>query len=246
MGILYHFGRYSLFMTRVFGKSTKPQVVFKQIFTEMGLLGISSIGIIVIISFFMGAVTTLQTAYNFALPYIPKYIIALVTRDSVFLEFSSTMICLILAGKTGSQIASEIGAMRITEQIDALELMGVNSANFLALPKIIGLMFIVPFLTIISMGTGVFGGWVAGVVSGTVQSADYLQGIFYAFVPYYIFYSIIKSVVFVFIITSIAAYYGYTVSGGSLEVGRSSTKAVVASCVLILIFDLILTQLILP
>ena len=246
MQILYHFGRYTLFMIKVFGKPAKYKVLFKQILTEMGLLGISSIGIVVIISFFIGAVTTLQTAYNFALPYIPKYIIALVTRDSVFLEFASTMICLILAGKSGSHIASEIGAMRITEQIDALELMGINSANFLALPKILGLMLTVPFLTVISMGIGVFGGWIAGIVSGTVQSADYLQGILYAFVPYYIFYSIIKSVVFAYLITSIAAYYGYTVSGGSLEVGRSSTKAVVASCILILIFDLILTQLILP
>jgi len=233
-------------MKRVFGKPERHKVFFKQIVTEMDLLGVSSIGIVVIISFFIGAVTTLQTAYNLALPYIPKYTIALVTRDSVLLEFASTMICLILAGKAGSHIASEIGTMRVTEQIDALDVMGINSASFLVLPKVLGLMLTVPFLTIISMGVGVFGGWVAGSVSGTVPSAEYIQGILYAFIPYYIFYSIVKSVVFVFIITSIAGYYGYHATGGSLEVGRSSTTAVVMSCIFILIFDLVLTQLLLP
>jgi phospholipid/cholesterol/gamma-HCH transport system permease protein len=187
----------------------------------------------------------LQTAYNFVTPYIPKSLIGLITRDSVLLEFSNTMICLILAGKCGSHIASEIGAMRVTEQIDALDLMGINSANYLALPKIVGLMLMVPFLTIISMVVGVFGGWLAGIVGGVIQSADYLLGIFSSFVPYFIVYSIIKSVVFAFIITSIATYYGYYVKGGSLEVGHSSTKAVVMSCIFILIFDLILTQLLL-
>jgi len=246
MKILFHFGRYAMFMKRVFGKPERHKVFFKQIVTEMDLLGVSSIGIVVIISFFIGAVTTLQTAYNLALPYIPKYTIALVTRDSVLLEFASTMICLILAGKAGSHIASEIGTMRVTEQIDALDVMGINSASFLVLPKVLGLMLTVPFLTIISMGVGVFGGWVAGSVSGTVPSAEYIQGILYAFIPYYIFYSIVKSVVFVFIITSIAGYYGYHATGGSLEVGRSSTTAVVMSCIFILIFDLVLTQLLLP
>jgi len=246
MKILFHFGRYAMFMKRVFGRPERHKVFFKQIVTEMDLLGISSIGIVVIISFFIGAVTTLQTAYNLVAPYIPISTVATVTRDSVLLEFSSTMIALILAGKVGSHIASEIGTMRVTEQIDALDVMGLNSAGFLLLPKVLGLMFMVPFLTIISMFVGIFGGWAAGSITGTVPSAEYIQGIIYVFIPFYILYSIIKSVVFAFIVTSIAGYYGYHVTGGSLEVGRSSTTAVVMSCIFILIFDLILTQLLLP
>ena len=235
-----------MFMRRVLGKPENHKVFFKQIITEMNLLGISSVGIVVVISFFIGAVTTLQTAYNLVAPYIPISTVATVARDSILLEFSSSMIALILAGKVGSHIASEIGTMRVTEQIDALDVMGINSAGYLILPKIIGLMFIVPFLTIISMFVGIFGGWTAGSITGTVPSAEYIQGIIISFIPFYIAYSIIKSVVYAFLITSIAGFYGFHVSGGSLEVGRSSTKAVVVSCVMILIFDLILTQLLLP
>ena len=246
MNIFSSFGRYALFIKKVFGKPEKLSVFFRQIVTEMDLLGISSIAIVVIISFFLGAVITLQTAYNLELPIIPKYTVALATRDSMLLEFSSTLVCLILAGKVGSHIASEIGTMRVTEQIDALDVMGINSANFLVLPKILGLMLTVPFLSILSMGVGIFGGWIAGAVTGAVPSADYLQGILYAFIPYYIAYAIIKSVVFAFIVTSIAGFHGYYTSGGSLEVGRSSTRAVVMSSIYILIFDLVLTQLLLP
>ena len=246
MNIFSSFGRYALFIKKVFGKPEKLSVFFRQIVTEMDLLGISSIAIVVIISFFLGAVITLQTAYNLELPIIPKYTVALATRDSMLLEFSSTLVCLILAGKVGSHIASEIGTMRVTEQIDALDVMGINSANFLVLPKILGLMLTVPFLSILSMGIGIFGGWIAGAITGAVPSADYLQGILYAFIPYYIAYAIIKSVVFAFIVTSIAGFHGYYTSGGSLEVGRSSTRAVVMSSIYILIFDLVLTQLLLP
>ena len=202
-------------------------------------------GIVAIISVFMGAVITIQTAYNTENPLLPSYLIGLGARDSLLLEFSSTIIALILAGKIGSNIASELGTMRVTEQIDALEIMGVNSASYLILPKIIASVIFAPFLTIFSMFIGIFGGWIAGVLSGVVTTQAYVYGIQYEFVPFYITYSIIKIIVFVFLITSISAYHGYYAHGGSLEVGRSSTKAVVHSCIFILLFNLILTQLLL-
>jgi phospholipid/cholesterol/gamma-HCH transport system permease protein len=166
-------------------------------------------------------------------------------RDTIILEFSSTMVGLILAGKIGSSIASEIGTMRITEQIDALEIMGVNSASYLILPKIIASVLFNPLLTMISIAVGVFGGWIAGTVTGVVSSEDYIYGIQFAFIPFYVTYALIKTVFYAFIITSVSSYYGYFVRGGALEVGRSSTKAVVYSCILILLCDVILTQLIL-
>ena len=175
----------------------------------------------------------------------PLYLIGLTARDTILLEFSSTMVGLILAGKVGSNIASEIGHMRITEQIDALEMMGVNSASYLILPKIIAAMIFNPFLTIISMLVGIFGGWLAAIITGAVSSADYIYGIQYWFEPFYITYALVITVVHAFIITSVSAYYGYFVKGGALEVGRASTKGVVYSCILILMFDVILTQLML-
>jgi phospholipid/cholesterol/gamma-HCH transport system permease protein len=208
-------------------------------------LGVASIGIVVIISTFMGAVITLQTAYNTENPLFPTYLIGLGCRDSIILEFSSTMVALILAGKVGSNIASELGTMRVTEQIDALEIMGVNSASYLILPKIIAAVVFNPLLTLISIIVGVFGGWVAGTVTGVVTSQDFIYGIQYAFIPYYITYSLIKTVFFAFIITSVSSYHGYYVEGGSLEVGKSSTRAVVYSSVVILLFNVILTQLLL-
>ncbi len=216
-----------------------------QITREAEKLGINSIGIISIISVFMGAVITLQTAYNLELAFIPKYTIGLAARESVLLEFSSTIVALILAGKVGSSIASEIGTMRVTEQIDAIEIMGINSSGFLVLPKIFGLVLMMPLLTIISMGIGIAGGWVAGNITGEVSSADYIYGIRYAFNPFHATYSLIKCVVFAFLISSISAYQGYYVDGGSLEVGRASTRAVVVSSIQILLFNLLLTQLLL-
>ncbi len=211
----------------------------------MEVLGINSTGIVAIISFFMGAVITIQTAYNTESPLFPAYLIGLAARDSILLEFSSTIVALILAGKVGSNIASEIGTMRVTEQIDALEIMGVNSAAYLILPKIVALMIIAPFLSVLSMAVGIVGGWIAGTTVGVVSTPDYIYGIQYAFIPYYITYSLIKSVVFAFIITTVSSYHGYYTRGGALEVGRSSTLAVVHSSVVILLFNLILTQLML-
>lgn len=242
---LSQFGRYVLLLKKVFSKPEKPSIYYRQTMQEMIYLGFNSIGIITIISFFMGAVITLQTAYNTENPIYPTYLIGLGCRDSIILEFSSTISALILAGKVGSNIASEIGTMRITEQIDALEMMGVNSASYLILPKIIATLLFNPVLTIISIFVGIIGGWIAGVAAGVVTSEDFIYGIQYAFIPYYITYSLIKTLFFAFIITSVSAFQGYYVEGGSLEVGRASTKAVVFSSLLILLFNVILTQLLL-
>lgn len=193
----------------------------------------------------MGAIMTMQTKLNTSNPLLPTYSTGLVTRDCILLEFSSTILCLLLAGKVGSNIASEIGTMRITEQIDALEIMGVNSANYLILPKIIAFMVMMPFLVIISMGIGLLGGYCIGAFTDVITVADYLLGIQYAFVPFYVWYSLIKTTVFAFIIASMASYYGYYAYGGALEVGRASTKAVVNSSIMILLFNLMLTNLLL-
>jgi phospholipid/cholesterol/gamma-HCH transport system permease protein len=242
---LTQFGRYFLLLKKVFSKPEKPSLYYKQTFRELVYLGVNSIGIIAIISFFMGAVITLQTAYNTENPIYPKYLIGLGCRDSIILEFSSTVAALILAGKVGSNIASEIGTMRVTEQIDAMEIMGVNSASYLILPKIVATLLFNPILTLIGIIVGIFGGWIAGTLSGVITSENFIYGIQYAFIPYYIVYSLIKTLFFAFIITSISAFQGYYVDGGSLEVGRASTKAVVFSSVVILLFNVILTQLLL-
>lgn len=245
MGLFFHIGRYSSFIFKVFGKPERFSIYWRNFFREAWSLGVGSLGIVVIISFFMGAVVTLQTAYNFESPIIPLYLIGLTARDSMLLEFSSTIVALILTGKVGSSIASEMGTMRVTEQIDALDIMGINAAAFLVRPKILGMMFIVPFLTVVSMFIGMVGGFLASVGAGVLSAHDYIYGLHYAFIPWYIFYSLIKSVVFAFLYTSVPAYFGFHVKGGALEVGRASTRAVVISSILILIFNLILTQLLL-
>lgn len=242
MTLLHHIGKYALLLKRAFARPEKHKVYYIRLIREMELLGLNSVGIVVIISFFMGAVITIQTAYNTENPLFPTYLIGLAARDSILLEFSSTIVALILAGKVGSNIASELGTMRVTEQIDALEIMGVNSAGYLVLPKILALMILAPFLSALSMIVGLFGGWISGTAAGVISTPDYIYGIQFAFIPYYIVYSLIKSVIFAFIITSVSAYHGYYTSGGALEVGRSSTLAVVHSSVVILLFNLILTH----
>lgn len=239
------FGSYWILLGKVFSRPEKPGIYYKQTVREIMSLGVRSIGITTIISFFMGAVITLQTAYNTENPIYPTYLIGLGCRDSIILEFSSTIVALILAGKVGSNIASEIGTMRVTEQIDALELMGVNSASYLILPKVVASLVFNPFLCLISIIVGIFGGWLAGTSAGVITTQDFIYGIQYAFIPYYITYSLIKTLFFAFIITSISSFQGYNVEGGSLEVGRASTKAVVYSSVVILLFNVILTQLLL-
>jgi len=245
MKFLNEIGKYFFLMGKVFSKPEKNKVYYRQVFREIESLGINSIGIVLIISVFMGAVITLQTRYNLENPLIPMYLIGLTARDSMLLEFSSTIVGLILAGKVGSNIASEIGHMRITEQIDALEVMGINSACYLILPKVIATVIFNPFLTLLSMFVGISGGWVASVTTGALTSNDFLYGIQYWFVPFYVTYSLIKTVVFAIIITTVPAYFGYHVKGGALEVGRASTKGIVTSSILILLFNVILTQLLL-
>ncbi len=239
------FGQYFILLKKVFSKPEKGSIYYKQTMREMVYLGLNSVGIISVISFFMGSAITLQTAYNTENPIYPTYLIGLGCRDSIILEFSSTISALILAGKVGSNIASEIGTMRITEQVDALEMMGVNSASYIILPKIIATLVFNPILTLLSITVGIVGGGMAGTLSGVITLNDFIYGIQYAFIPYYITYSIIKTLFFAFIITTVSAFQGYYVNGGSLEVGRASTKAVVFSSVLILLFNVILTQLLL-
>jgi len=240
-----HIGRFVILMGRVFAPPEKKRMYYRQTLKEIEFLGINSMGIIAIISVFIGAVITIQTSYNTESPLYPSYLIGLAVRDILLLEFSSTIIALILSGKIGSNIASELGTMRVTEQIDALEIMGVNSASYLIMPKIVAAVFFLPFLTIMSIFIGLFGGWLGGIATGVVTSQDYIFGIQYAFIPYYITYTLIKAAIFGFIITAISSYRGYYAYGGALQVGRSSTRAVVESSIFILVVNYILTQLLL-
>ena len=245
MSILFHIGRYFQLMAEVFSKPERMKIYLRRTLEEMDLLGVKSLGIVALLSLFMGAVITIQTKTNIDSPLIPLYVVGFTVRQSTILEFSPTIISLILAGKVGSTIAAEIGSMRVREQIDALDIMGVNSAGYLILPKIIATALINPFLIIISMFLSIAGGWLAGTLSGIISSTHYLQGIQYDFDPYIVTYALIKTVVFAIIIATVSAYQGYYTTGGTREVGISSTKAVVYSDVVILITNYLLTQLLL-
>jgi phospholipid/cholesterol/gamma-HCH transport system permease protein len=245
MNAIEKVGEYSSLMYRTFTKPDRWSIFWKQYVNEVKKQGIDSLAIVVIISTFIGAVITIQMVLNTENPLLPTYSTGLATRDTLLLEFSSSIMCLILAGKVGSNIASEIGTMRITEQIDASDIMGVNSANYLILPKIIAFMTIIPCLVLVSMFVGIIGGYCVGIFTDIITVHDYEEGIQYAFIPFYVTYSVIKGIVFAFIIASVSSYYGYTVKGGALEVGKSSTDAVVNSSVLILLFNVMLTKLLL-
>ena len=245
MKFLEQAGEYFILLYKVFSKPEKYSIYYKQTIREIDKIGINSFGIVVIISLFVGAVITIQTNYNIENPLLPRYLVGVTVRDSLLLEFSSTMVALILAGKVGSSIASEIGTMRVSEQIDALEIMGVNSASYLILPKIVAAVFFFPILSLLSMFVGIFGGYMICLLTEILPPSDYIYGIQYIFYPHYISYSITKVVFYSFIIVTISAYQGYFARGGSLEVGRSSTKAVVYSSILILLANLVLTKLIL-
>ncbi len=229
----------------MFRRPQKGSVFRESLFKEIEDLGINSIGIVAFISFFVGGVVVIQTALNLESPLTPKYLIGYASRESLILEFSPTLISIILAGKVGSYIASSIGTMRVTEQIDALEVMGINTLNYLVLPKIIANVFFYPFVIVISISLGIFGGWVAGNLTGLVSSADYIMGIRSDLEPFHLTYSIIKTAIFAFVIATIPAYHGYHVSGGAIEVGKASTRAVVWTSIVIIVLNYFLTQMLL-
>ena len=243
LAIFESIGRYVLLMQKVFSRPEKMRIYYTRIMAEMEALGLNSIGLTAIISVFIGSAVTLQMAITLESPFIPQFMIGYATREVMILEFSSTVVALILAGKVGSNIASEIGTMRITEQIDALEIMGVNSASYLILPKIVATVFFFPFLAIFSMLIGIAGGYGIAEMTGIMNPTEYIDGLKYCFYIDEIWYALTKMAFFAFFITSISAYCGYYAKGNSLEVGKASTKAVVVSSIVIMICNLILTQL---
>lgn len=237
------FGHYLILMSRTFTRPERLRMFLKEYVKEMSQLGVNSIGIVLLISFFIGAVICIQMKLNIQSPWMPRWVTGYTTREIMLLEFSSSIMCLILAGKVGSNIASELGTMRVTQQIDALDIMGVNSANFLILPKIMGMMTIMPFLVIFSSATGTLGAYATAYVGHLLPADDLTLGFQHAFRSWFVWMSIIKSIFFAFIISSVPSYFGYTVEGGSVNVGKASTDAVVTSSVLILFSDVFLTQL---
>lgn len=241
--LLTLFGRYCILMGRVFSRPERMRMYWKQYVKEMSALGVDSIGIVLLISFFIGAVICIQMKLNIQSPWMPRWVSGYTTREIMLLEFSSSIMCLILAGKVGSNIASEIGTMRVTQQIDALDIMGVNSAAYLILPKILGLVTLMPCLVIFANGMGFVGAYATAYVGHILSPDDLTVGLQHDFNSWFVWMSIIKSEVFAFIITSVASYCGYTVEGGSVEVGKASTSAVVASSLIILFTDVFLTNL---
>jgi phospholipid/cholesterol/gamma-HCH transport system permease protein len=241
---LSQIGRYFLMLKEIFNKQTKWSVMRNLIFKEIDDLIIDSLGIVCFISFFVGGVVAIQTALNLTNPLIPKYLIGFATRQSVILEFAPTFISVIMAGKMGSFITSSIGTMRVTEQIDALEVMGVNSLNYLVFPKIIALL-LYPFVIGISMFLGIFGGWMAGVYGGFTTSVEFINGAQMEFIPFHIVYAFIKTLIFAMLLATIPSFHGYYMKGGALEVGKASTVSFVWTSVSIILFNYILTQLLL-
>jgi len=243
--ILSSIGKYLVLLKSVFSPPEKVSIYYRQTLREMENHGLGSLGIIAIISLFVGAAITIQTNFNIENPWLPRYIIGVTVRDSLLLEFSSTMVGLVIAGKSGSSIASEIGMMRVTEQIDALEVMGISSPTYLILPKLIALIVFMPILCALSAAVGIIGGYAVCAIGDIVPVSDYVYGIQYAFYPYYLAYAMVKAAFYGFIISTVAGYFGFYVEGGAVQVGRSSTRAVVMSSILILMANLLLTNLIL-
>lgn len=234
---LTHFGKYLNMLGQMFSRPENPRFYLKEFFHQCNEIGVGSFWIVVIISVFLGAVTTVQTAYQLVSPLVAKTVIAQIIRDSTFLELSPTVVCIVLAGVVGSKIAGELGNMRVTEQIDALEIMGINTKTYLILPKIAAAILVIPMLIIISMFLGVWGGYLAGTLSGILTPEQFSQGLILEFIPFNLTFGLIKAFTFAFILSSISAYFGYHVKGGALEIGRSSTLSVVVSCIVILFAD---------
>lgn len=238
-------GKYLLMIKGMFSKPENWKMYWKEFMHQCSEIGIGSLGIVVIISVFMGAVSTVQTAYQLTSPLIPKFTIAQVVRDTVILEFAPTLVSIVLAGVVGSKIAGELGNMRVSEQIDALEIMGINTKAYLVLPKIVAALVVIPMLVVIAAILGIWGGELAGTLSGIISSDEFKKGLLSGFVPYNTFFAMAKAYTFAFLISSIPAYFGYYVKGGALEIGRASTRSVVVSCVAILFADYILAAILL-
>jgi phospholipid/cholesterol/gamma-HCH transport system permease protein len=236
-------GRYLILMGRAFSRPESMRMFMKKYVKEMSALGVDSIGIVLLISLFIGAVICIQMKINIQSPWMPRFTTGYTTREILLLEFSSSIMCLILAGKVGSNIASELGTMRVTQQIDALDIMGVNSACYLILPKILGMVTIMPFLVIFSSAAGITGAYATALIGHVLSPEDLTVGLQHSFNPWFMWMSIIKSLFFAFIIASVSSFFGYNVEGGSVEVGKASTNSVVSSSVLILFSDVFLTQL---
>ena len=245
MTYLKHIGKYFMMLGQVFKRPQRGRAFREALFREFDELGLKSVGIVIFISFFIGGVIALQTALNIENPLIPKYLVGFATKRSVILEFAPTFCSIILAGKVGSYITSSIGSMRVTEQIDALEVMGINSLNHLVLPKVLATVFFYPFLIVLAMFLGIFGGWVAGFTSTMFSEIDYMQGLQLDFNPFLVQYALIKTLIFAFLIATVPSYHGYYVKGGSIAVGKASTQAVVWTIILIVITNYFLTQLLL-
>jgi len=241
---LSQIGKYFIMLAEIFKKPTKWSVMRGLIFKEIDDLIIDSLGIVSFISFFVGGVVSIQTALNLTNPLIPKFLIGFATRQSVILEFAPTFISIIMVGKMGSFITSSIGTMRVTEQIDALEVMGVNSLNYLVFPKLIALLLF-PFVIGIAMFLGILGGWLGGVYGGFLSSSEFIQGLQTEFIPFHILYAFIKTVIFALILATIPSFHGYYMKGGALEVGKASTVSFVWTSVIIILANYILTQLLL-
>jgi len=245
MKYLKNIGKYFIMLGQVFKKPQKRSVFFENLFKEVEELGLKSLGIVAFISFFVGGVVAIQTGLNVDNPWIPKYLIGFATKRSIILEFAPTFMAVILAGKVGSYITSSIGTMRVTEQIDALEVMGINALNHLVLPKVISTVLFYPFIVLLAMFLGILGGWISGFATGLFTSDQYIIGIREDFKPFLIQYSLIKTMVFAFVIATVPSFYGFYVKGGSLEVGKASTKAVVWTSVVIIVLNYFLTQMLL-
>mgnify|MGYP000621911373 FL=1 len=245
MNYIEHIGKYYLMLKQVFRRPQKARIFYDALLREVEELGLKSIGIILFISFFIGGVIALQTALNLDSAFIPESLIGFAAKRSIILEFAPTFCSIILAGKVGSYITSSIGTMRVTEQIDALEVMGINSLNHLVLPKVIATVFFYPFLITLGMVLGMFGGWLAGVLSGLFSGVSYIEGLQTDFNPFLIAYSLIKTLAFAFLIATVPSYHGYYVKGGSIAVGKASTQSVVWTTILIVITNYLLTQMLL-
>jgi phospholipid/cholesterol/gamma-HCH transport system permease protein len=245
INIFTELGRYILMLKEMFSRPENLKMYWKEFMHQCVEIGIRSLGIVVIISVFMGAVSALQTAYQLVSPLIPLSTIAQIVRDTVILEFSPTLVCIVLAGVVGSKIAGELGNMRVSEQIDALEIMGINTRTYLILPKILAAMVTIPMLVVISAVLGILGGKLAAVATGIVSTSQFNKGLFQYFKPFNVVFALVKAYVFSFLIASISSYYGYYVNGGALEIGRASTKSVVVSCVMILLMDYVLSSILL-